>query len=147
MSSTEEDDVLAALARYRWSIAQHNRQVFTTVVQKAEAFQDFSPCTPEELNARRMEFINDQFSGEEGYRPGPDPAAHLQTPADVFKKWPELVCAYGLDGVMEWKSDEDRERDRASFREGIMTGLQERLGEDAVTGIEFPIGFLGHGPD
>ncbi|KAK8127765.1 hypothetical protein PG984_008873 [Apiospora sp. TS-2023a] len=55
MSSTEEDDTLAALAQYRWCIAQHNREIFAKIVKMAEDFEPENPHTPEQLNSRRNE--------------------------------------------------------------------------------------------
>ncbi len=137
----DEAEILAALTRYRERIVSHNREAFTKFLHMAATAQPKAPKTPDGLAATRLRFIRDLLgiSRPELHQ---DPAERIDTPADVNLKWPKLVRVFALDGVTIGQDDEKRERDRAAYKEGVLTGLRARGdGDGDAASLEFPNGF------
>ncbi|TGJ87138.1 hypothetical protein E0Z10_g1570 [Xylaria hypoxylon] len=132
-------EISAALARYRERIVSHNRKALTQIVQMAEAAQPRAPKTHEGMRKARLRFIRDVL-GITRPELGQNPAERIDGLADVEAFWPELVRTLALDGVYITENNEQRERDRVAYREGVLTRLREQGDGDAAN-LEFPDDF------
>ncbi|KAK7927324.1 hypothetical protein PG985_004322 [Apiospora marii] len=156
-----EAEILAALTRYRERVVQHNRDAFVKFVEMAETAQTTDPQTPDHLVAAgRLNFIYRllNVSHPELHH---DPNERIETPADILTKWTALVRIFNLDGVIDSKDGEMRERDRIEFKQSMMTELLRVCdgdnggGEDMADLQKFPNDFwilmsqvdslIGHG--
>ncbi|KAK8060153.1 hypothetical protein PG996_010083 [Apiospora saccharicola] len=125
----------------RWRVVQHSREAYAKLVELAgspESDAEEDDETPEDLAAERLPFFLKLFNISESEHEAMNPDHRINTSADILTKWPKLVRAFGLDGVTEEKTSEERERDRAAFKEGIMTGLEGRSDNELMAGLEFP---------
>ncbi|KAI5923969.1 hypothetical protein F4810DRAFT_666843 [Camillea tinctor] len=134
-----EAEISAALTHYRERIVSHNREAFSRFIHIAETAEPNAPKSPAGLASGRLRFIRNLL-GITRPELHQDPTERIDVPADVIRKWPELVRIFHLDGVHIGRDAEKRERDRAAYREGILNGLRD-------TDLEFPNDFwilMGH---
>ncbi|KAK8115364.1 hypothetical protein PG999_007433 [Apiospora kogelbergensis] len=131
-----ETQISVALAHYRERIVSHNREAFTKLVQMTETSRSNTPKSAEVMAAARLCFIRGLL-GITRPELHQSPAERIECPADVRRKWPELVRIFALDGVTVGRDDAKREADRSAYRDGIMAGLRVLDGGDAAR-LGFP---------
>ncbi|KAF2138202.1 uncharacterized protein K452DRAFT_301168 [Aplosporella prunicola CBS 121167] len=144
MQYPTEVEIISAIDRYRQEVEQHNRRAFTRFVEHAESAGQNTAKSLEQISEARQRFLYRLLCFS---RPERLPQSLcIDTPADVFTKWTQLVRAFELDGVRIGEDGETRAEQREVYKRGIMNGLQDttteyqdETGEDAE--LEFPQDF------